>query len=418
MDFNALFSQFTESFFDWLMEWVDTASLNFAALHIPIETIYLISLCMMAACFLTIFACFGVRWRHQQQQPQREARQAAWKTFLIHWQAGAFEDETQRNATVSDQMPLVQAHWEDFADVWLAQARLAKHQSEVAMHRLSQALMAFDGLEKMALWLKRGSVQQRMLALGMYAHTLPAQADAWFHVLHWVQSKQMTLSLAAAEALFFLNPGKALPVILDAYGHRADWPLSKVSYILFESHPVSHVGAVLHWLGTLLNTEAERSLPKLLRLLQGSPQPEVPTFLLRMMAEVTSRDVSSPLALPEDEDVVLAILHVLSTLPVLTDLTLAERFATHGDWRYRLKAIRILALHGTAPHQQALLSDALADPEWWVAYRAQEGLDQWERRLTAMPALPDKSASATPVMLHPFSYTPSSSSPQPAVLQR
>jgi hypothetical protein len=80
----------------------------------------------------------------------------------------------------------------------------------------------------------------------------------------------------------------------------------------------------------------------------------------------------------------------LKSVHVPPDRGLIARFARHTSWQVRTQAARAL-LQAARPGDEKLLVQMLADPVWWVRYRAAQSLvalpylsndDLWRLRWT------------------------------------
>ncbi len=121
-----------------------------------------------------------------------------------------------------------------------------------------------------------------------------------------------------------------------------------------------------------------------------TPPAQLPR-LLAVMAVARSGDakprIRELLESSEDEEVLTACLKSVHVPP---ERELIARFARHASWQVRTQTARALRL-AAQPGDEKLLVELLADPVWWVRYRAAQTLvalpylsnnDLWRLRWT------------------------------------
>jgi hypothetical protein len=360
--------------FDALFDFLEPGNLDLHWLRIPIESVYTAALVLLGLSLTMFVLALVFQYSYYRYRPQAKSRYAHWKPIL---QGAIRADAT--HLTDAEKL-LIRQHPQEFVLQWIEVAESVATVSEVEGYQLSTLLKKSGLLPKLEQWLSQGHAQRRMLAIRVFGLLLPPDPSIWYKVFYRLQDKDPFLALNAANTLFHINPVKALPAILDAYCARSDWPSTKVSHILFFSHPVEQTQAVLDGLENRLEALSqltESHTRKLLQLLRFHNSVSINQFLIRQLHRYASKRLAYNL--PEAHDPILAILDTLTTMEQLDDVSFAIPYASHPDWRYRLKAVRLLGEHSNLEDYIPHLEKSINDPEWWVAFRAAEALQRHQR---------------------------------------
>jgi hypothetical protein len=196
------------------------------------------------------------------------------------------------------------------------------------------------------------SLTHRLLAVSTLGHL--GDRDAWEGLVRMTGHKDGLLSLAAAHALTRIDAAAALPVLLPRIAERDDWSRN-------------HVLAMLEALGADIVskplTEAALRVP-----------PDRAQRLVQYLSVAHQADavpvVRSIIASTRNADCIAACLRVFADVD---HLDAVRDYLRHESWQVRVQAVNVLARLGSAADFTTLVP-LLADPEWWVRYRAAEAI--------------------------------------------
>lgn len=161
-------------------------------------------------------------------------------------------------------------------------------------------------------------------------------------------------SLAAARALLRIDAHAAAPLVLERYLAHSDWPAPRVGTLLRET-PASAISDLFSQ-----------------RLLQGSVYEQLRLLPMLRFAEVPQVDsVLDRLVQTSEAPQVLSI--AMRQLHGPAAIARVRTLARHADPLVRSAAAQALGRIG-AGEDENLLIDMMADPNWWVRYRAAQAL--------------------------------------------
>jgi hypothetical protein len=258
----------------------------------------------------------------------------------------------------------------DFVSTWCEVAEYRQGDDD-SLRNMSELFRHLGLVPLMERWLRKGELEEKLLALQALSLLNPHEVQAWTWIAPELEKPDMFYSLVAANTLFRIDPVMAVPVILETYIGRLNWPRTKVSGILFQHNDDVITDEVLRFIDMDYNRNQRLSLP-LIQLIRHHPSDKVSPFI----CELLYNDLS-------DEDTLL-LLDVLWSTRSLPDVTVALKHVDHHDWRIRLKAVRLLGEH-QPQNYRSILEEKCNDPEWWVAYRAQQALGIAERSVMEYP---------------------------------
>jgi hypothetical protein len=163
------------------------------------------------------------------------------------------------------------------------------------------------------------------------------------------------LSFAASRALIQIDPLRTGHFV-DQMTERRDWSRFKL---------LASVEELRHLLESPILTkivaapdDVQRELLQYLRFFN-------PAFALPVLRALV-RATGDALA-------ITSALRVFEAIGEPADAALAATFAEHSDWRVRVQAANVLRARGSRADLPALQA-LLHDPQWWVRYRAAQGV--------------------------------------------
>jgi len=261
---------------------------------------------------------------------------------------------------------IARADWFTFLSLW---NRYQESESATARQRLITLILQLRMDVAARKLLARGSMRVRLMAVLTLGHL--GDRESWDKLHKLSQSRHPLLSMEAARALMLIDAPAALPLLLPDLTGRGDWPLARIETMLAEAG-------------------ADKVSAQLAAAVDLTPPDQLPR-LVALMAVARSDDalprIRELLEMSENEEVITACLKSVHVPP---DHELIARFARHASWQVRTQAARAL-LRAVRPGDEKLLVQMLADPVWWVRYRAAQSLvalpflsndDLWRLRWT------------------------------------
>jgi len=191
-------------------------------------------------------------------------------------------------------------------------------------------------------------IPRRLLAIATLGNL--RDPEHWWTLMRLTDDPHPPVSLAAAQALIRIDGRRAVTQLMPLFARRADWPVTRVLWLLQQVDPqvVTHAIA--------------RSLPR-----------SDDAAVLRLTKFVTAADAVALQAvmaqrLHHSHDPELWA-RVLRHLNQPEQLGLVRDCCGHTVWFVRVQAARALGRIG-GPEDVDRLIALLTDPEWWVRYRA------------------------------------------------
>ncbi len=212
------------------------------------------------------------------------------------------------------------------------------------------------GIDRVArrLLAKRG-IRKKLLAVVTLGQL--RDKSQWEKLCQMALSEHALLSLAATQAIARIDPGAAVSIIVPLVVTRADWPAAKVASIL------GAIGPDL--MSKPLTAAVTQALPEAMQRL-------IP-YLETCHEAVTLPAVRQILKNPPDDKVIGPCLSVIGKFRDAKDLKLVRHYLMHARWHVRAHAAACLGRIGTGEDEDKLVA-LLADPEWWVRYRAAQAI--------------------------------------------
>lgn len=198
--------------------------------------------------------------------------------------------------------------------------------------------------------LRRGRRAQRLLAILVLGHM--RDRSAWQALMEQARLEDSTTSIQALWALVQIDAQPAVQQMLSLCIERRDWSLSQVVNILRDAGEVC-----VPVLAEAIEENNMDTLPRILRLAEAL-RVNLPAPLLAGLLRHRSINVLA------------ATLRLVGT-PALLDEVRAH--LAHADWSVRVQVAKALGRIGDRS-DVARLQQLLADPQWWVRYRAAQAL--------------------------------------------
>ncbi|MGB8326929.1 MAG: HEAT repeat domain-containing protein [Steroidobacteraceae bacterium] len=217
---------------------------------------------------------------------------------------------------------------------------------------LARIARAVDLERHLRRFLEKANFHDRVVAVIALGHIKSDESFAC--VAQHIDDKSPIMSLSAARSLMQIDSGQAVSKLVPRIVERSDWSQGGIATILQEAGASQVAGQLTE---ATLQANADIA-PRLIRFLAGV-SPEAAAPIIR--AALTSSS---------DERLISTCLQVLSNQ---TDLDCVRPFLSHARWHLRMQAAVTLGNLGT-PGDERLLIKLLADPQWWVRYRAAHAL--------------------------------------------
>lgn len=246
---------------------------------------------------------------------------------------------------------------EGFLILWCRALESLRGHTAEHLREMARQLGVEAQLQKL---LASKKLQLQLLAVVSLGHL--HSRDAIPMLLELVREGPSIVSTNAARALMRIDPGVAMPHVLEATASRSNWALSNVVPAFAEVDP-AQVGPLL---AAAISTELYKEsrgiraggVARLLRLHVTAHSSALRPALLEVIT--SSESVS-------------ALVAAVSALSHPQDVEHARRLLKHVHWPIRAAAAKTLSHLGSA-EDFAALREALSDANWWVRYRAAQAL--------------------------------------------
>lgn len=212
------------------------------------------------------------------------------------------------------------------------------------------------GIDRVARrWLGKRGIRKKLLAIVALGQL--RDKSEWNRLCQVAVSEHALLSLAAVQAIGRIDPAAAVPIIVPLAIRRAGWPAAKVASIFkdigpdFLSEPLSE--AIMQ----SPDAELQRLIP----------------YLETCHAAVALSVVHRILRQPHDDKVIGPCLNVMGKFHDGKSLKAVRGYLAHPRWHVRAHAATCLGKIGKTEDEDRLVK-LLADPEWWVRYRAAQAI--------------------------------------------
>lgn len=243
--------------------------------------------------------------------------------------------------------PLLPEEHNVFFKLWIHLHQSLRGEASAGLNAVAYRLQC-DRIARRQL--RRGGRAQRLLAILVLGHM--RDRAAWQALIEQTQLDDSTTSIQALWALVQIDAQTAVRQMLPLCIQRRDWSLSQIVNILCEARD-----ACVPVLAEAIEENNIDTLPRILRLAEAL-RVNLPAPLLAGLLRHRSIDV------------VAATLRLVRT-PALLDQVRAH--LAHTDWSVRVQVAKALGRIGDRS-DVARLQQLLADPQWWVRYRAAQSL--------------------------------------------
>lgn len=296
------------------------------------------------AAALVLFAVvLGLRAGHVLHDRRVNAMREAWWPILAETAVTSEPvDGERRPAVRRRERPLLLREWSRFRGLVHGQASANLNALAIDLGLLPLARRE----------MRRRSVDHRLL--GLRAVGQMRDVDSWEAIDANVENDNIALAVTAATALNDIDPDRAIPRIVPIAARSARWPRTQVGRILNAAGP-------------------DIVSPRLCREIADAP-PEQVVRLLQFADSAFASDINTVaehLLTTRDEPALLS-----AALKAARGRICPERvgeLTRHDTWFVRMQAASLLGRVGT--HEDlSILEPLLADPEWWVRYRAAQAL--------------------------------------------
>jgi len=302
--------------------------------------VWRVSVVLLGIIGLLVIQIVAVGWWTKRRRRRNARLRARWESVL----AEAVNEVPARLPPLAprDTIPFLR-FWTHFQELLLqdARARLTEVARRVGADRLARQRLT------------AARARDRLIAITAVGHMRDVES--------WPVLEQIAIaddspvrSLAAARALFRIDPPRAAVLLIPRIAGRPEWSLAGLAGILAEAGP----DAISQPLVEAAQAAAPDRAPRLIRLLRFAHSEQAMVAVRRIMADAT------------DTEVVTACLRVFED-PL--DLDAVRALLDDGRWQVRLQAVAALARMGTEADVPRMI-ERLEDREWWVRYRAAQGL--------------------------------------------
>jgi HEAT repeat protein len=304
-----------------------------------IELVWMLGAGVAFLYLAVVLQLFHARRRNRRRSRRQERIEQVWLPILT---AGPDESPGEVPALRARDAGAFMILWNQLQESFVGDIKI--HLNDVARRA---------GIDRTARrMLERGNLRSRLLAVSTLGHL--GDRLAWEPLTRLMRHHDQLLSLAAARALTRIDAEAALPVVLPCVADRHDWSRNYVLGMLAElgADVVSQ---------PLTAATRDASLEHAQRLLQY--------FSVAHLADALPV-VRAIIGRTDDVECVTACLRVFADVD---DLETVREYLDHPSWQVRVQAVNVIGRFGSASDYRRLAS-LLADPEWWVRYRAAQAL--------------------------------------------
>ncbi|SDL69694.1 HEAT repeat-containing protein [Franzmannia pantelleriensis] len=302
---------------------------------------------------------------------RREARRrgfiAAWRPHLAAWSLEA-EDKALPAPPRSRQERI----W--FLLLW---SRVQRQLRGTAQQRLNVLLERLGMIAPVLGLLESRAVHRRLVALACLRHL--ADVAHWSAVSPLLDSRNVTISLAAAQTLVAMDPERAMQRIMSKLEERRDWAMPRLEALCQQAGRQAVTAPLLDRLSA-----PRGGTTRAVALLWWAEPGQAAPWARRLLADQSASHEVQEL---HDESRCAA----LRSLGELRDPRDRDLLVAHLD--DEAPAVRLAALAAlrrqASVADQALIASLLADPNWWVRQAAAD----------ALVALPDMDDAALTTLL-------------------
>lgn len=225
--------------------------------------------------------------------------------------------------------------------------------SGFAYDRLNVMARRLNILDYARHLLVKGTLRQRLVATVFLGNI--HDKISWPMLEKQLHDDNLLLSIQAVRSLAQIDLDKALPLIFAEQLRRDDWQGVQVVAVLrkeIDADILTH--HLLIFFQSCTDVEAESLLP----------------FMAYMSHEARSRQLR---VLINKSGSARLISRLLKAIDSDENLELARQYVDHDQWYVRNQAVAALGRQGGRA-DSPLLVKCLGDEQWWVRYRAAQGL--------------------------------------------
>ena len=200
--------------------------------------------------------------------------------------------------------------------------------------------------------LGRHAMSKRLLAMQALGYL--RDEESWMRIETLLTHSSVPMSITAATALVYIDPERAVPIIIPIICQHKRWPRTQIGRILNIAGPDN----VTRPLCRAIEAADDDDAICMLQFFESAYMNEIDSLAARLL---TTRADPGVLA--------AALKSVRGHLPD----PVIHRLATHKVWYVRMQAANVLGRFGRR-EDYAVLEPLLSDPEWWVRYRAAQAI--------------------------------------------
>ncbi|MBD3895130.1 HEAT repeat domain-containing protein [Halomonas sp. ML-15] len=302
-----------------------------------------------------------------RREVRRQAFIAGWRPHLAAWSMQA--DERALPAPPRGRRERL---W--FLLLW---SRMQRQLRGMAQQRLNVLLEQLGMLSPVLSLLESRAVHHRLVALTCLRYL--ADASHWPAVLPLLESRNVAVSLAAAQTLVAMDAERAMQRIMQRVQARRDWALPRLEALCQQAGRQAVTEPLLAELNAPQGSEG-----RAVALLAWAEPSQAAPWARRYLAVAQASDAWQGLG----EEACCAALRSLGELRDPRDRDLLLVYLDSEAPTVRLAALAALRRQSSAA-DKALMVPLLADPNWWVRQAAAD----------ALVALPDMDDVALTMLL-------------------
>jgi HEAT repeat protein len=324
-----------DTFFDAITQFYSTVSSDsFQAYTVPIAfALGCFTLLLTVALFGTVFILRKSMLRKKKHQ----------QNFIESWapiwgQCFQYELPNYIPQLTQEDMVTFLTQWIQYQEI-----------SDESLRELLCMVALKAGVEKhLTHILQHRSIREKILAITALGFLKDPTYMETFK--HWINSSNISVSLASARAMLRLNPQETMTLLVSLLKVREDWPQARMTLFLTEA-------------GIDVISEP------LAKAVLETPTPKLINYLAVTNSFIAVPTLISILKTSINRSVILACLQTLSKFNLQNDIPFIRNYLKHPNWECRAAAAKIIGKMGYAADEESLLA-LLLDSQNIVQYEA------------------------------------------------
>lgn len=282
------------------------------------------------------------RFRRNRRDRHRRRFTEKWRPILLN---NLYEPDSGLSRISRRDMP-------SFLVLWCHIHEILRGDAKTRLNEVGRDL----GVDRAALRLIRSRRNADRILGTMVLGNL-GDDRAWDRIQSFSRNRNQILAIAALHALARIHPERGGRVLLDFLVQNETWPDHRVANILYDLGPQAYT----EYLADLIVRVPPEKKARLLNLMRHADGTIAILLARKLIRESNHREV------------ITACLTILGLFGDEREIPIVRAFMDNPSPPVRIRAAIAMGQLAGEP-EQGILEDALEDGEWWVRYRAAQGI--------------------------------------------